>query len=89
MTPQVKKIEIDDGSVICDMNVEGMPGYVPGLGVGGQRLASSTSPGGEVFSRSGMRRYTFYAVLAGLSIALTISAAWVILLLFLTRVLFR
>jgi hypothetical protein len=39
-------------------------------------------------TRSEARRYTFYAVLAGLTVALVFSAIWILLTLFMTRVWF-
>ena len=88
-TPQ-KQFDDDDGRVICNMDVEGMrwhnkPARHPLLKV--PESTPSTYSGDPITDREA-RRFTWYAVLAGLLIVAIFSAVWVLLVLFMTKVWF-
>ncbi len=80
----------DDGRVICNMDVEGMrwhskPVRHPLLQV--PESTPSSSPVSSITDREA-RRFTWYAVLAGLLIVAVFSTVWVLLVLFMTKVWF-
>lgn len=82
-----KHREDDDGRVICDMNVEGMRWFDENA-----RRAEQTArkmPQGNQMTRSETIRYTWYSVLAGLSIAAVFSITWILFILFCTQIWFR
>lgn len=92
MSEEPGKYDDDDGRVIANMNVEGMPWHDRQVRREKRaerreerrtRISQSTQ-----LTRSEARRYTFYAVLAGLTVALVFSAVWILLTLFMTRVWF-
>ena len=72
MARQPKQFEDDDGRTIADMNVDGMPWYQRGQRT--QRRAEERAAlrekieRGEALTRRQTLRYTFYAVLAGLTV---------------------
>ena len=91
MASEPRKYEDDDGRVICNMDVEGMrwhdkrvrrPMFAP------PERANSSFPQGDSLTDREARRYTWYAVLAGLLIAAIFSAVWILLVLFMTKVWF-
>jgi len=87
MIHKTNKHDDDDGRVICNMDVEGMPWH-------GKRVIKgkiSTTPGSQVqqMTRLETLRYAWYSVLAGLLIVLVFSASWVLFVLFCTEVWFR
>lgn len=92
MSQEPRKYDDDDGRVIANMNVEGMPWYDRQVRreKRAERRAqrNESRPQGAQMTRSEARRYTFYAVLAGLTIALVFSVVWILLTLFMTRVWF-
>lgn len=87
MKSQTKQFEDDDGRVICNMDLEGMRWHDKKV----RRKEYSTLPvsHGEQMTRSEARRFTWYAVLAGLLIASVFSVTWVLFILFCTKVWFR
>lgn len=92
MSKEPRKYDDDDGRVIANMNVEGMPWHDRQVRreKREERRAkrNETRPQGAQLTRSEARRYTFYAVLAGLTVALVFSLVWILLTLFMTRVWF-
>lgn len=72
MARQPKQYDDDDGRTIVDMDVEGMPWHDARLKR--ERRAQSKAElqekiaNGEVLTRRQTLRYTFYAVLAGLTV---------------------
>jgi hypothetical protein len=84
---QVKQYEDDDGRVICNMDVPGMRWY--DKRVRREEHAMRKTAQGDQLTRSEARRYTWYAVLAGLLIATVFSLTWVLFILFCTKVWFR
>lgn len=90
----LKEYPDDDGRVICDMNVEGMRWYNRNLSkVDDYRKSREKSApyhsAGEVMTRRETVRYTFYAVLAGLTIVAVFATAWILLWLFSAYVWFK
>lgn len=84
MERKPEKFDDDDGRVICNMNVEGMPWYNRRLRH--QKGAASDQPEGEQMTQAEARLYTWHALLAGLFVALVFSATWVLFILFCTQV---
>lgn len=82
-----KKYEDDDGRVICNMDVEGMRWHDNDS----RRRDSGKSkmPVGNQLTRSEAWRFTWSAILAGLSIVGVFSAGWVLFILFCTQIWFR
>lgn len=76
--------DYDNGIVVCDMNVEGTRWYK-------KDAKDSRSPNAfkQQMTRSEARRYTFYSILAGLSVVFVFSATWILFTLFCTQVWFK
>ncbi len=87
MNPQPKKYDDDDGRVICNMDVEGMRWHDKTA----HRKATATRQVDprEQMTKSEARRFTWYAVRAGLLVALVFSVVWVLFILFCTQIWFR
>jgi len=88
---QTKQFDDDDGRTIVDMNVEGMPWYDRRHNFGRmpERETSQASPFGTGLTDREVRLYTWGARQAGLLLASVFSLTWLVLVLFLTKVLFR
>lgn len=90
MARQPKQYDDDDGRVICDMDVEGMPLYDRRVRrearAESRRKAASQ---GTQMTKAETRNFTWYAVLAGLTIVAVYAVVWGLLLLFMTQVWFR
>jgi len=88
-----KEYADDDGRVICDMNVEGMRWYNQSLSrVSDYRrsqVKSTQTDVNKVMTSKEALRYTFYAVLAGLTIVAVFAIAWILMWLFATYVWFK
>lgn len=88
---QKKQFEDDDGRTIVNMNVDGMPWYdrrhefgrMPG------RESGQPSPQGSGMTDREVRLYTWGALKAGLLVASVFVLTWVLLVLFLTKIVFR
>jgi len=93
MGKEPKKYDDDDGRVIADMDVAGMPWYDRSVRreKRTERRAERQSRHyqGSQMTKSEARRYTWYAVLAGLTIVGVFSAVWILFTLFATQVWFR
>ena len=81
MARRDKQIEGDDGRTIVNMNVEGMPGYLP------ERKEPAGK--GEQFSRREMRLFTWGAVKAALLVAGVMCLGLVLFVLFCKYIWFR
>ena len=68
--------EGDDGRTIVNMNVEGMPWYVP------EREDPAPGRQAEPMTREEARRYTWAAVKAGLLVAFIFGAVFALFILF-------
>jgi len=88
---QKKQFDDDDGRTIVSMDVDGMPWYdrrhdfarMP------ESESSQPSPHGIGLTDRELRLYTWGALKAGLLIASVFALTWILLVLFLTKVLFR
>jgi hypothetical protein len=92
MAVHPKQYADDDGRVICNMDVDGMPWHdkrVRRERREQQRAIAAGQTDREQMTKAEARRFTFHAVLAGLLIAAVFSAAWVLFVLFCTQVWFR
>jgi hypothetical protein len=93
MRKDPKKYDDDDGRVICDMDVAGMPWHDRQVRrekrVERRAEKRERAPQGVQLTKSEARRYTWYAVLAGLTIVGVFSAVWILFTLFATQVWFR
>jgi len=68
----------DDGRVICDMNVSGMPWHQDR---GSQAIVSPRKDSrlrGDPITKPELRRYTWYALLAGLAVVAIFSIVWIL-----------
>lgn len=80
----------DDGRVICDMDVEGMPWHDRRVRrEERQARKAAKAPRGDQLTKSEARRFTWYAVLAGLTIVLVYAVVWILFTLFATQVWLR
>jgi hypothetical protein len=75
-----KQYEDDDGRVIANMDVEGMPWHQR-RSIWPERAASS-SPQGQGMSRSEARQYTWYSLGAAAIIVGVFSLTWILFTLF-------
>jgi hypothetical protein len=87
MNSQPKKYDDDDGRVICNMDVDSMRWHDKSSRR--KELATRKAAQDEQMTRSEARRFTWYAIRAGLLIALVFSVVWVLFILFCTKVWFR
>ncbi|MGV8026317.1 MAG: hypothetical protein AB2L18_07165 [Anaerolineaceae bacterium] len=87
MNHQPKQNDEDDGRVICNMDVDGMRWH--DKNICREEYATRKVAQDEQMTRSEARRFTWYAVLAGLLIASVFSVIWILFILFCTRVWFR
>lgn len=90
MMPQKpKEHDDDDGRVIVNMDVEGMQHH--DRRVRREKRAERAEKSGHEtkMTKSEARRFTFYAVLAGLTIVLVFAIVWILMTLFATQVWFR
>jgi len=88
MASKLKKYDDDDGRVIVSMDVDGMRWHDKRV----RREAAATRrvvPQGDQMTRSEARRFTWYAVLAGLLIVSVFSVTWVLFVLFCIKIWFR
>ena len=88
-----KTYEDDDGRVVCDMNVEGMRWYNHNLGkIDDYRQSRAKKPAhhsSPAMTRSETIRYTWYAVLAGLTVVAIFGVVWILFTLFAVNVWFK
>jgi len=86
MARKQKQYDDDDGRVICNMDIEGMKWYDRRVRRENRAMRKASAQQAGQLTRSEARRYTWYAVLAGLTIVLIYSVVWVLFTLFLTKV---
>lgn len=88
---QKHQYDDDDGRTIVDMNIDGMPWYNRRHGFGRQsdRQTSQPSPNGTGMTDREFGLYAWGAIKAGLMIALVFAVTWALLILFLTKIVFR
>jgi hypothetical protein len=77
----------DDGRVICNMNVEGIPRRNRRLRH--EQASTRTDSQPAPLTRVEAWRYTWYSVLAGLSVVGVFAMTWVLFILFCTEIWFR
>lgn len=81
--------EDDDGRVICDMNVPGMPWYDRSVRREKRAARVSGFSSAVQMTKSEIRRFTWNAILAGLMIAGVYAAVWALFILFATKIWLR
>lgn len=74
----------DDGRVVANMNVEGMPWYQPE-----SIISKNNNPYPETMTNSQMRSFIWGAIKAGLLLSIGFSAALILFILFCLKVWFR
>lgn len=87
MKPQHKKYEDDDGRVICDMDIDGLPWHDKRIRRENRAARNQVMEG--QMTKSEARRYTWYAILAGLLVVSVFSITWILFVLFCTKIWFR
>lgn len=80
--PEQDQAQEEDRRTIAPMNVEGMPWYTP-------KEPSPKNPNAEPLTGKNLRRYSFYAVLAGLCITAVFGLLGAAFIWFCTNVWFR
>ncbi len=91
---QKMQYEDDDGRVIADMNVAGAPWHDKAANFVDRQAREAERKKtmqeyNERMSAADARRYTFYALLAGLALTAALAIVWALLILFMTQVWFR
>lgn len=76
----------DDGRVICNMNVDGMPWHDRSMNHREEK-APKVQPG--ELTRSEASQFTWYALAASLLVVTVFSLTWVLFVLFCTKIWFR
>ncbi len=89
MARKQEQFDDDDGRVICDMDVEGMKWHDRRVRREKRAEKKAKTYQGERMTKSESRRFTWYAVLAGLTIVLVYAVVWVLFTLFATQIWFR
>ncbi|MDD2521961.1 MAG: hypothetical protein PHW11_03975 [Anaerolineaceae bacterium] len=94
MRNQNKQYDDDDGRTIVDMDVDGMPWHDRNVRFAEKQARDfdrkqKAEMYGERMTNSEARRYTFYALLAGLALTAALAVVWIVLVLFMTQVWFR
>ena len=94
MRNQKTQFDDDDGRTIVDMNVVGTPWHDRNVNFAEKQAdeynrKQKVEMYGERMTNSEARRYTFYAMLAGLALTAALAAVWILLVLFMTQVWFR
>lgn len=87
MTTLPKQYDDDDGRVICDMDIEGMRWH--DKRVRREKVAARKIAQGDQMTRSEMRQYIWYSILAGLLIVGVFSVTWVLFTLFCVKIWLR
>jgi hypothetical protein len=88
MNKQPRQYEDDDGRTICDMDVAGLRWHDRRFRREKRAEARAAASAGQL-TRSEARRYTWYAMLAGLMIVSVFSATWILFTLFCTEIWFK
>lgn len=89
MTSEVNKYEDDDGRVICNMDVPGMPWHDKRARREAKAARTPDPNRGEPLTQSEARQFTWNAILAGLTVVGVFAVTWVLFILFCTNIWFR
>ena len=90
MAREPKQYDDDDGRVIVNMDVEGMKWHDRRVRREDRAKRKENNAGkGLQLTKAEARRFTWYAILAGLTIVAVYAVVWGLLLLFMTQVWFR
>ena len=89
MARQLKQYEDDDGRVIVDMDLDGMKWHDRRIKKETREERKSKTPTGTQLTKREARRFTRYAVLAGLTLFAVYAVVWAAILLFMTQVWFK
>lgn len=87
MAQDIQKYDDDDGRVICNMDVEGMPWH--DRRARPEQQAGRSALQGDQMTGAEARQFTVHAVLAALTIVMVFAATWVLFTLFCTQVWLR
>lgn len=87
MAQETQQFDDDDGRVICNMDVEGMPWRA--RRARSEQQAARPASQGEQMTRAEARQFTLHAVFAALTIVMVFAATWVLFTLFCTQVWLR
>ena len=93
MRNQKTQFDDDDGRTIVDMDIVGTPWHDRNVNFAEKQAdefnrKQKVAMYGERMTNSEARRYTFYAMLAGLALTAALAAVWILLVLFMTQVWF-
>ena len=94
MQNQKKRYDDDDGRTIVSMDVDGTPWHDRNVNFAERQAQDlgrrqKVAMYGERMTGSEARRYTFYAMLAGLALTAALASVWILLVLFMTQVWFK
>lgn len=94
MQNQKKQYDDDDGRTIVSMDVDGTPWHDRNVNFAEKQAQDlgrrqKVAMYGERMAGSEARRYTFYAMLAGLALTAALASVWILLVLFMTQVWFK
>lgn len=94
MQNQKKRYDDDDGRTIVSMDVDGTPWHDRNVNYAERQAQDlgrrqKVAMYGERMTGSEARRYTFYAMLAGLALTAALATVWILLVLFMTQVWFK
>jgi hypothetical protein len=88
MKDQTNQPSEDDGRVICDMDVAGMRWHDKRVRREEREARRAAHPGQQM-TNAEARKYTWYAVLAGMTVVGAFAVVWILFVLFCTLVWFR
>ena len=89
MNRKLRKYDDDDGRVIVNMDVEGMPWHDKSIRQKKSKPVQHEYVQGVQMTNSEYRRYNWYALLAGFTIASVFSVTWILFVLFCIYIWFR
>ena len=81
-----KQYDDDDGMVVCNMDVDGMPWHDKRIR---QEATARKNAQGEQMTKAESLLYTWYSILAGLLVVAVFSVTWILFTLFCTQIWFR
>ena len=88
MKHKSKQYDDDDGSVVCNMDVDGMPWHDKNVRRE-KEAATRENVQGEQMTKHEARLYTWYSVLAGMLVVSVFSVTSILFTLFCTKIWFR
>lgn len=94
MQNQKKQFDEDDSRTIVNMDVDGTPWHDRNVRFAERQAQESSRKQrvemyGDRMTSSEARRYTFYAMLAGLALTAALATVWILLVLFMTQIWFK